>query len=36
MLNLTKAVRQLKNEREQARIRLEQLDTALQAVVRQN
>lgn len=32
MLNLTQAVRQLKNEREQARRRLEQLDTALQAL----
>jgi hypothetical protein len=32
MLNLTQAVRQLKSEREQARRRLEQLDTALQAL----
>jgi hypothetical protein len=32
MLNLTQAVRQLKSEREQARRRLEQLDTALQAI----
>jgi hypothetical protein len=32
MLNLTKAVRQLKKEREQARRRLEQLDTALRAL----
>jgi hypothetical protein len=32
MLNLTNAVRQLKKEREQARRRLEQLDTALKAL----
>ncbi len=32
MLNLTKAVRQLRKEREQARRRLEQLDTALKAL----
>jgi hypothetical protein len=32
MLNLTQAVRQLKSERQQARRRLEQLDTALQAL----
>jgi hypothetical protein len=32
MLNLTQAVRQLESEREQARRRLEQLDTALQAL----
>jgi len=32
MLNLTQAVRQLKKERAQTRRRLEQLDTALQAL----
>lgn len=32
MLNLTKAVWQLKKEREQTRQRLEQLDTALKAL----
>jgi hypothetical protein len=32
MLNLTKAVRQLKKEREQARKRLDQLDAALKAL----
>ncbi len=32
MLNLTKAVRQLEKEREQARRKLEQLDTALKVL----
>jgi hypothetical protein len=32
MLNLTRAVRQLKKERAQAQRRLEQLDTALEAL----
>lgn len=32
MLNLTKAIRQLKKEREQTRARLDQLDTALKVL----